>query len=97
MHAMANTDALEAQVAALTAENQGLKNQVNAYYGANYALACRNLQLEQLAITASVVASECGYLQKRVSELECMLAAATSGNERLRRQMISCLRRLPIK
>ena len=94
---MADAVSLEAQVAALIAENQGLKNHLNAYYGANYALGYRNIQLERLAVTASAVASECAFLHKKVVELENMLAAAAASNERLRRIMTSYLRKLSIK
>jgi hypothetical protein len=99
---MASTDTLEAQIAALTAENLALKVQMTGYYNANCAFVHRNSQLEQIAANAAVVLPRITFLEEEVVRLEDALTASEKRNadtladtERVRQEIHAALRKLP--
>jgi len=85
---METIESLQAQVAAL-------KTQIIDYYNANYALGYRNSQLEQVGLTAVVVAEENISLKRENEDLRVklkQLKSELSRVERTRQIIITAVR-----
>jgi FtsZ-binding cell division protein ZapB len=86
---MADTiESLQAQVAALTAENASLKAAYAHCCSINYALGHRNSHLEQAALTALAVVEENYDLQSKLRHANSELARV----EQARQDIISAVR-----
>ena len=85
---METIESLQAQVAALTAENAATKAAYANCCNINYALGYRNSHLEQVALTALAVVEENYELQAKLRLANSELARV----ERARQDILSAVR-----